>query len=193
MTTPPRLILPQNAMPWGRWVQQNVIETAQSLNDIGSGGAEFTNKADNIAQQIKGIQVASIALSQPPGFNASVTGGISDPVRNVLSPVYSFSAPDALQTSCQVIVNFRITATSGEAPDWTIMQVNGNSFSDVSHDVRRPPFVNTQGYYAAQGKVELTPGQTVNVQFGAKAQPLPNSNLVFDSIYIWLAFYGRIR
>lgn len=193
MIKPPNLVLPSNSMPWGRWAQQSATETEQALGELAQDNNDFSARADNIAQQIKGIQVASIRLSQPPGFNASVTGGISDPVRNVLSPVYNFSAPDALQTSCQVIVNFRVTATSGEAPDWTVMQVNGNMFTDPSHDVRRPPFVSTQGYYAAQGKVELSPGQTVSVQFGAKAQPLPNSNLVFDSIYIWLAFYGRIQ
>lgn len=193
MIRPPQLVLPPGAMPWGRWVQGTEEDNTSKIAEIkNSKSNDFSARADNIAEQIRKIQVATIYYTTLPDWSASVTGGISDPVRNVVSSTYNFTAPDLSSTRCVAILNFRIVATTGEAPDWPIMKVNGEQFSDPAHDVRRPPFVNTSGYYALQGDVPVGPGGAVSVQYGAKAFPLPNSNLSIDEARLWLAFYGSI-
>lgn len=196
MIQPPNLVLPSLAMPWGRWVQEIEVENSRLIqnikDDFESAGTQFSTKADSIARNVAGIQVATISYAAVPGFSASITADFSAPWQNKLTPIYSFSSPSSVATSCLAIATWRVTATTGEAPNWPIMQVNGKQFTDMAHNNQRPVQDYTQGYYSLQGNVPLSAGESVNIQFGVRGSPYTNASFTFDQCQMWLAFYGRI-
>lgn len=196
MTRRAALILPSNAMPWGRWLEGTQDDTTGQIDriksDPNSPGNQFKVQAEKVASQINGIQVSSIREFPLPGFSHSVSGPLGTRV-NSISSTYTFSSPTSVTTSCLAIVNFRITSSSGVAPMLPMIKVNGQMFSDVGANPQRPPTNSAQGYYAVMGNVLLTSGQTVSLEYGAASSATPSINtLTFDLATVWLAFYGGL-
>ena len=198
--TKPRLVLPPNSMPWGRWYEEVTDNTIRSIShmeqDGDSAGSQFAGQADNMARQVAGIEAATITYSQIPSFSGSFAADFTGPYKNILSGVQTFSPPSAAAgsaTSCVVTVTFHALASVGKVPNQPLLKVNGSQFTNIAHNVQRPVQVYTEGYYALQGSVPLTPGQIVNVEFGVRAEPFVASTFTVDNCQIWLAFYGRIN
>lgn len=189
-------MLPSAAMPWGRWLEESNEQTSQAVdrikNDPNSPGNQFKIKAEQTATQIKGISVGTVSQVPLPAFVGVASGALGTRTA-VVSSGYAFSSPTADSTSCLVILNFRITSSSGVAPLLPTMIVNGQQFSDVGANPQRPPTNNTEGYYSVMGHVPLNAGQTVNLQYGAVSANLGSPNtLTFDLTTVWLAFYGGL-
>lgn len=188
--------LPSAAMPWGRWLADLQEGTQRRVdiqkNDPNSPGRLFGAQADVLASQLTGINVATIREIPLPNFSQGVSGALGTAV-NVVSSVYSSSPPQGRSISCLAILNFRITSSSGNAPNTPMMKVNGQMFSDLGASALRPPADASQGYYSVMGNVPLVAGQAVDFQYGASIAANPTVNtLTFDEATAWLAFYGGV-
>ena len=195
MTRKAELILPSGAMPWGRWVtdlsDNTLRQIEQVASDPDSPSNQFRNQADKLATQISKIQVSTIRELTLPGFSEVVSGSLGTS-RNVVSPVYNFSAPSASSVSVLGIVNFRMTA-SGSASYQPMIKINGKQFNDQGASPMRPPTDSSQGRYSVTGQVSIGSTGSISVQYGVRQAVVPTANtLTFDAATVWLAFYGGI-
>ena len=68
MSTPPGLVLPSGAMPWGRWLQDSALNTDAKIEatraDVNSAGSQFAARANMLSNQLVSLAEVSEALRQ---------------------------------------------------------------------------------------------------------------------------------
>lgn len=168
--TAPRLILPSGAMPWGRWVEDNISATERALaaqtSDQSSVGSQFASRATTLSDQIRGIpSVASIVNYSVPNFSVTRTNFAT---RNVFdSPEYTFSPPRGDQPyEVSVIVNMRAEGVMFPFSS-SILRVNGTDY--MFNNENSIPGYEALPVVSLMGTATLGVGDILRVQFGIAA------------------------
>lgn len=197
--TLPRLVLPSQAMPWGRAIADSAAATARAIraqaDDSTSVGRQFAARADSMSRSIRQItNTADISVVPLPDWSGTI--GFSAGTQIIQSAEYSISPPSQDVTECRLIINFDADKTAGSGSVATAvptMRVNGHIFSALVQVNRQPPNVFDFVFGSLSGLIPLSPGQAVTFRYGVRMGPTAGVTTLFHNATAWLVFYRSIQ
>lgn len=191
--TRPTLILPSQAMPWGRWVESQQDSIAASLaretQDSNSAGNVFASRADVIQSQIASLtSVAAIySISLPPfsvtrSTNSSASGYVYGSSVQVFNP----PRPDR-PYSYTVIGSFDVSGTLFTFP---AALIRANGVENMSRNENLQPGRETAATLSIAGTGTSGVSEPVSVEVAVQG-PAPGT-ATFSRMQIWCIFSERL-
>lgn len=189
----PKLNLPLDSRPWGRWVEDNLDATAAEIanrtQDSSIAGSVLSGRADLLQAQIAATPgIAAIYERQIPPF--SVTRSFSPTVVSYVydSPVTTFNPPRPdLPYNYTVIANMNATGVNFPFAR-SLLRTNGLE-NMLSHENLQPGY-DTSATFSIAGSGTLIEGGRVDVQAAIMAQA--PGTVSFSSIRVWCMFSGSV-
>lgn len=191
--TRPKLILPPGAMPWGRWVEQNVDDVTNAIriqeDDASSSGSAFTARSDLIQRQIANTPSVA-AIYEQSLLPFSVTRSLNP---SAVAYVYE-SAPRTFNPprpdkgyGYTVIANMVASGTLMTFAR-SLIRVNGVD-NTYQHENTQPGF-DALGTFSIVGSGTIDPGQNVTAQLAVIASAA--GTVTFSRAAMFCTFSGSI-
>lgn len=188
-----KLILPSGAMPWGRWVEQNLDEIqsaiAVQIQDSSSTGSLFSSRADLLQRQIADIpSIAAIYQRDLPPFsvtrvqNPTATAYVYD------SAVQTFNPPRPDRAYDYNVI--AVMDVSGLNLPFSRSLIRTNGVENMFQHENMHPGFQTRATYSILGSGSIAPGETVSVQCAVAVSQ--SGTLTFNSTQLWCTFTGSI-
>lgn len=190
---PPELVLPSQAIPWGRWVEDSDAEQdaaiAALLSDSQSAGRVTNSTVTNLGAQIAGIVSVSAIYDREIAPRSVTRSGTSFNVYDSLPTV--FNPPEANRPyDVTVIANINATSTFPLDYAFTLMRVNGQQFQFRTDNRTTGTAGNRSATLSAIAGVRITPNDIVTVEFGLAASA--QGRVDFSTCQVTAIFSGSI-
>lgn len=186
----PKLVLPSQSMPWGRWLLETQSSTDSALSrveqEVGNSSATFSGQASSMAAQIEAIpSLAGITQFNVPDFTVSrpvATGTF----RVWDSPSYTINPPrpDKFYTASVIAV----MNVSGVPLFFarSYLRINGVDDS-FSHENNQGNPLST---FSIMGTRTIGPGEALSIQFAVSSAATGTAS--FNACRLYAIFNGRI-
>lgn len=202
--TGPRLVLPRDSMPWGRWVEENGAANAEAIdrqrNDLSSQGSQFSSRADLLSSQIRGVTNVSTQYTYlfPTFVETKSAGAIDGPSVMLESPTITFNPPRPGGTyRALFICNMYATQTAGTGNldfSWTYMSVGGRIYRQpVLEENRTGATSNNMSKMASVAAWEqVGGGDPTAVKIALRVAPVDAKTVVFEGCSVTAVYVGGI-
>lgn len=191
--TRPKLVLPSQAMPWGRWVESTQDSIAAALaretQDADSAGNVFAGRADLIGSQIASLtSVAAIYSRSLPGFSQTRSTNSSASGYVYSAPAQSFNPPRPDRSyAYTVVASFDVAGTLFTFPA-ALLRTNG--VDNMSRHENLQPGRETSATLSIFGSGNISPGQSVTAEVAVQGPAPGTAN--FTRVQLWCIFSGSI-
>lgn len=130
---PPRMDLPESAMPWGRWVQEELSAARSDVehagSDADSAGSQFRAKTDNVSQLISQFATKRLTMLNLPDISGYASG--AGPAWINYGVNVGFNASSRVKPEGLMVVSMTIPAPApgviSNGPNHARILVNGLS------------------------------------------------------------------
>lgn len=194
MTTPPKLVLPSQAMPWGRWVVDETARQNDALDairgDANSAGNVFASAVGTLGRQISGVSaVSAIYDREIPQFTVTRSGTANVNVFDSAAQTFSPPEPDR-SYRVSVVANINATSTFPLNFAYSILRVNGTEYQFRHDNGSTGTSGSLFANFSAMGGVDIAPSEPVNIQFAIAASGA--GTLTFTGCKLTAIFNGSI-